>query len=576
MPPMTFEASDAARTGIRMGRANRYLARLRQNLEQNPATPFAWLVDRHGAQPLSRGELAEDCRRIAGLLQHHGLREGEQVLIFLRHGRELYGACFGTMLGGFVPAFMPCSTPKQNPALYWRSHAELLAKIRPAALIADPATFAEMAAAGLQLGGLRCIDVHAPAPAPGHFVDRPGDAIALLQHSSGTTGLKKGVALSFDAIAAQIDSYADALQLGPTDVLASWLPLYHDMGLIACCITPAYLGIPVAQMDAFEWLARPDLLPRTMAELGATFAWLPNFAFEHLALACRRHADQFDLSRLRALINCSEPCKPASFDRFAAAFAPSGIRPDQLQCCYAMAESVFAVTQTRLGAPPLRLTVDPATLEAGSVPCPAETGQELIECGTPIAGITVEIVDAQRRKLAAGAVGEIVLSGEFLFAGYNTDPERTAGQINEAGRYHTNDMGFLRDGHRYVLGRLDDMIIVNGRNLYAHEVEATVSAIDGVKGGRAVAVATFDPRVGSASLVVIAEADPLAPRDAGDIQRDIMSTIFSVFAIAPRRVRVVEPGWLVKTTSGKMSRRENLAKFLAAEANAGASVPASA
>ena len=554
-----------------MAGTNRYLARLRENLSEPQAAPFAWLVDRNGALPLSWSELAEDCRRIAGLLQHHGLREGEQVLIFLRHGRELYGTYFGTMLGGFVPSFMPCSTPKQDPVLYWRSHAELLRKIRPAALIADPATFAEMAASGLELDGVRCIDVHAAAPAEGRFVDRPGDAIALLQHSSGTTGLKKGVALSFDAIAAQIESYAAALQLTRADVLASWLPLYHDMGLIACCITPAYLGIPVAQMDAFEWLARPDLLARTIADLGATFAWLPNFAFEHLALACRRQADQFDLSRLRALINCSEPCKPTTFDRFAAAFLPAGIKPDQLQCCYAMAESVFAVTQTQLGTPPRRLTVDAETLEPGAIPCPAESGQELIECGTPLAGITVEIVDEHRRPLAAGAVGEIVLSGDFMFAGYNKDPERTAGQIDEAGRYHTRDMGFLRDGHLYVLGRMDDMIIVNGRNLYAHEVEATVSAIDGVKGGRAVTVAAFDPRVGSASLVVIAEVDPREARDAGDIQRDIMSAIFSVFAITPRRVRVVEPGWLVKTTSGKISRKENLAKYLAAEANAGTS-----
>jgi len=391
---------------------------------------------------------------------------------------------------------------------------------------------------------------------------RPASATALVQHSSGTTGLKKGVALSYEAIVHQILSYANAVAAGPSDVIVSWLPLYHDMGLIACCMMPAFLAIPITHIDPFTWLARPELLFDALVAHKGTLVWLPNFAFEHMVLVAGRRAADYDLSKVRAFINCSEPCKTASFDRFATAFAASGIRSDQLQCCYAMAETVFAVSQTQLGMPVRRFRVDPKTLDRGRMPrqlADDEPGDDLAEAGTPIAGVEVSVYDERRDPLPNPTIGEIGIRGQALFSGYNKDPVRTAECLID-GTYFSRDLGFILDGHVYVLGRIDDLIIVNGRNLYAHEVEAVVGRIDGVKPGRSVAVGQFDARIGSEALIVISERQSTSMRSDTALRREIMQLVYSTFEVTPWRVHIVEEGWLIKTTSGKISRTENLAR----------------
>src|SRR6185312_4955618 len=193
------------------------------------------------------------------------------------------------------------------------------------------------------------------------------------------------------------------------DVIVSWLPLYHDMGLIACCVMPAILGVPVVHIDPFYWVARPRSL----------------------------------------------------FDAFAA----PGMRDAALQCCYAMAETVFAVTQTTPGAAPRRIRVASDSVARGQTPRLVDSGGvELIETGAPLDGVTITIRDDAGNTLPEGAVGEIAISAPFLFAGYDRDSARTAERLI-GGVYFSRDLGFLRDGHLFVLGRADDLIIVNGRNL---------------------------------------------------------------------------------------------------------------
>ncbi len=537
--------------------------RLQRHFEQRPNALFCRLIGSEGEAVLTWHDLDVLSHRFVAAYRAANISLGEEVLIFVRHRPELYGSFIGAMLGGFVPSYMPCTSPKQDPTIYWSSHQALLDRTRPAAIVADRATFAEMQQASLDLGATRRVVLEELGQETAGFTPRSGEAIALLQHSSGTTGLKKGVALSGDAIVRQIDSYAEALSAGPQDVIVSWLPVYHDMGLIACCMMPAYLAIPIVHIDPFAWLARPELLLNALARHGGTLAWLPNFAFDHMAMVAGRRSADYDLSKVRAFINCSEPCKPASFDRFAAAFAASGIRRDQLQCCYAMAETVFAVSQTRLGVAAGRLRVDPRSIERGSIPrrtTDDEPGNELLETGAPIAGLEVGIYDENRRLLPNPTVGEIGIRGQFLFSGYNKDPARTADRLVD-GTYFTHDLGFMLDGQLYVLGRIDDLIIVNGRNLYAHEVEAAVSQVDGVKPGRSVAVALFDARIGSENLVVISERQRTTSRPEGDLRRDIMRVVYSTFEVTPWRVHIVEEGWLIKTTSGKISRSENLARL---------------
>jgi len=542
--------------------SNHFLAMLADNFTSRRDGAFCHIIDNVGEMTLTWADLERGARRFTGLYSANGILPGGVVLIFLRHGPALYGAFFGAMLGGFVPSFMPCLSPRQNPAIYWRSHQTLLDRSEPSAIVADRATFAEMEAAGLRLGAARRLIVEDLATAAAADFDPPPEtAIALLQHSSGTTGLKKGVALSYDAILRQIESYRAALHVGGDDVIVSWLPLYHDMGLIACCVMPAILGVPVVHIDPFYWVARPRSLFDAIAAHRGTLAWLPNFAFEHLARVAGRDAASFDLSRVRAFVNCSEPCKPATFDRFRAAFAASGMRDAALQCCYAMAETVFAVTQTTPGAAPRRIRVASDSVARGQTPRLVDSGGvELIETGAPLDGVTITIRDDAGNTLPEGAVGEIAISAPFLFAGYDRDSARTAERLID-GVYFSRDLGFLRDGHLFVLGRADDLIIVNGRNLYAHDIEAAIGAIAGIKPGRCIAIGVFDEIAGSDVLIVVCERDGAAARDPDAMIGDIVAAVHSIFAVTPRRVHVVAEGWLVKTTSGKLSRNDNLARL---------------
>lgn len=545
------------------GSDNRFLRALLNRFAGQADAVFCHQVGAHGEHVILWGDLAQSCAAFGEAYGRSSLARGGQVLIFLRHVPELYGSFFGAMLSGLTPAFMPCSSPRQDLGLYWRSHAMLLDQIRPAAIVTDEPTLAEMRSAGLDLGSAAVILIETVGAAP--LAPRWADeqAIALLQHSSGTTGLKKGVALSYAAIVDQIESYAAVLGLNEHDAIISWLPLYHDMGLIACLMMPAYFGIPITHIDPLHWVGRPGLLFDQIVARGGTLTWLPNFAFDHLSATVGRRAAQWDLSGMRAFINCSEPCKAASLDRFAAAFAPAAVRPDQLQCCYAMAETVFAVSQTRLGESPRRLALDPASLVRGARPQASRAVDcaTLIETGAVIDGLRVTIHDEAGNEIAEDRVGEIGVRGRFLFSGYNRDPRLTAERLR-GDLYLTRDLGFLRDERVYILGRLDDLIIINGRNMYAHEIEAAVAGLDGVKAGRCVALAWFDARIGSETLVLMCERDRASPCSDDDLRRRISETVNAIFNVMPRAVELVEEGRLVKTTSGKLSRSENLRRFV--------------
>ena len=198
---------------------------------------------------------------------------------------------------------------------------------------------------------------------------------------------------------------------------------------------------------------------------------------------------------------------------------------------------------------------------------PPGEGIELIETGQVIEGLNLSIHDEGGGAIADGRIGEVGLSGRFLFSGYNRDEARTAERLRD-GIYFSRDLGFVRDGRLYILGRMDDLIIINGRNLYAHEVEALINAIEGIKPGRAVAVSWFDERIGSETLAIMAERAGAGRRADEDIRREVISTVHSIFNVTPRAVELLDEGRLVKTSSGKLSRKENLARCVAAQASA--------
>jgi acyl-CoA synthetase (AMP-forming)/AMP-acid ligase II len=252
---------------------------------------------------ISYGALLRGAERYAAMFQQNSVEPGGVVLIILRHSPELFYSFLGAMLAGAVPSFMPYPTSKQDPRLYWQSHRKLFERIGPGAVL----TYAENVAplqeniAGLPMRLLTAESAVDPAKRIAGFVAKP-HRTAFLQHSSGTTGLKKGVALSHQAVLRQATSYSETIHLSQDDCIVSWLPLYHDMGLIACFVMPMITGTTVVQIDPFEWVVNPGMLFDAIKQFRGTLCWMPNFAFHHL---CRtvRPSLTLDLSSMRAWIN---------------------------------------------------------------------------------------------------------------------------------------------------------------------------------------------------------------------------------------------------------------------------------
>jgi acyl-CoA synthetase (AMP-forming)/AMP-acid ligase II len=290
-------------------------------------------------------------RAIAAALLAHDVRPGDIVPILLEHRIDLQASFIGATLIGAVPTFLPPLTRKQDPDVSRANMDVLLTRIAPPCVIASALT-ADM----LPDRATTCLNLDAqplPEPSPTPLPDATGPA--FLQHSSGTTGHKKGVTISHHAALAQITDYAAAIALAPTDCIASWLPLYHDMGLITAFLLPAVRGIPVVSLDPLEWMVRPTTLLDRIEQFAASHCWLPNFAFQHI-VRLAEPGQHWNLASLRCLTSCSEPCRTRAFADFAERFAlPDGV----LQVSYAMAETVFAVTQTPPGQP-VRASTHPA------------------------------------------------------------------------------------------------------------------------------------------------------------------------------------------------------------------------
>jgi fatty-acyl-CoA synthase len=357
--------------------------------------------------------------------------------------------------------------------------------------------------------------------------------IALAQFSSGTTGLQKGVMLSHKAIINHMKNYSQVLNLSDSDSLVSWLPLYHDMGLIACFLMPLMCGITFYQIDPFDWILSPDLLLQTIEEKKNTICFLPNFAFQILINKGKAH----NLSSLRLIINCSEPVSYKTHQQFCQKY--SDIKPEILTVSYALAENTFAVSQYVNGK------------EYGVKKI---HNKEIISCGHVITGTNVRISEPDSQ-----GVGEIGIKGESLFSSF------IDGSLPLSdGYYLTGDLGILtKENELFVTGRKKDLIIVNGKNIYPQDVESVVSDIAGVYPGRVAAFGIINENSGSEELFVIAETD--GSIDNTILKLNIQKNIELEIGLQAKRVEIVEHMKLVKTSSGKISRSRNKELYEAGE-----------
>jgi fatty-acyl-CoA synthase len=511
--------------------------------------------------------------RFALTLAREEIKPGEVVLLILQHGEDLAFSFWGAVLHGAIPAIMPFLTEKLSPEKYRADLASLIAITKPTAIITSPEFETEARSALVPGDSVRKViltnDIE-PETIP-DFDTLQGmkaspEDIVLLQHSSGTTGLQKGVALSHRAVLNQLDAYSKAIQLDPEkDVIVSWLPLYHDMGLIACFLMPVLMRVPLIELSPFDWVRAPYRLMQSVSQHKGTLTWLPNFAFNFCANKIReRSLEGVDLSTWRAVINCSEPVHVESHDIFFENFSAYGLKKSALQTCYAMAENVFAVTQSPLDGTPAVDEIDRETFmtqRLATPPVPDSPSMKMTSSGHPLPNVKIRVVDESFGDLPDCIVGEIAVQSNCMLSEYFNRPDATEAAVKD-GWYLTGDYGYISNGELFVSGRKKDLIIVGGKNVYPQDLEALASEVPGVHKGRTVAFGMYDEEEGTEEVVIIAEAESTSPSEQEAIADAIRKHVTKSSAIALRHVKVVDDKWIIKTSSGKTARSANKEKFL--------------
>jgi acyl-CoA synthetase (AMP-forming)/AMP-acid ligase II len=522
--------------------------------------------------PLTYERLMLGSCAFARTLIREGIQPGEVVVLILQHSQELLYSFLGSFLHGAIPSIMPFLTEKLSPERYRADLASLIAVTRPAAIVTYPEFEADVCAALREGDSVRAVILTSQIEPESElrfesmrgFERSPAD-IVLLQHSSGTTGLQKGIALSHQAVFNQLDAYGSSLRLDENDVIVSWLPLYHDMGLIAGFLMPILTGTSLVLMSPFDWVRAPFRLMKSISKYQGTLVWLPNFAYNFCAQKIRdRHMEGVDLSTLRAVINCSEPVRSESHRAFFEFFRRYGLRRNALQTSYAMAENVFAVTQSVLEGEPLIVEADREAFLVERLVKQAAEGRPsvtMMSSGRPLDNVQVRILDENSSQLPDGLVGEIALKSNCMLTGYFNRPDLTQAAFRD-GWYLTGDFGFVMDGELFISGRKKDMIIVGGKNIYPQDLEALSYEVPGVHAGRSVAFGIYDEQQGTEEVVIIAETDSEEAAEHQKIADALRAHITRNSAIALRHVKVVGPQWILKTSSGKTARSANKEKFL--------------
>ena len=518
------------------------------------------------------GHLIAAASQIAAGLRERGIKQGDVCAIIIRHNRNFYPTYMAVSALGALPAVLAYPNARLHPDKFRQgiegmslrsgldcilTERELDPLIRP--LVTKPgSTIREVL---FPLDWFSELDT--TARPVDHAQAKSSDPV-LLQHSSGTTGLQKPVILSHRAVLEHVKRYGESIALGPNDKIVSWLPLYHDMGLIAAYYLPLTYGVPVVQLDPFEWVSAPVLLLEAIARESGTLCWLPNFSYNLMADRIRDDdLAGLRLDTLRMVINCSEPVRAESHNKFCTRFARYGLRWEALAACYAMAETTYAVTQTAPGRAARVLPVVREELAKGNVVLASgdEGTRYCVSSGKAISGCQVRVVDGDRRPVSQGSVGEIAITSVSLFDGYRNYPEKTA-EVLVDGWYHSGDYGFLHEDECYVIGRKKDVVIVAGNNVYPEDVEDVVGQVEGVIPGRVIAFGAEDEDAGTELLCVVAET---AAESAGDRKR-VRTAVFKAgmaMDVTIARVYLVPPRWLIKSSSGKPSRSANKSRALA-------------
>jgi acyl-CoA synthetase (AMP-forming)/AMP-acid ligase II len=516
--------------------------------------------EKHAERRLSWRGLYLEARALAAVLEARGARRGDRVLVVLPTSLEFAIAFFALLRLGAIPcpSYPPAALEKADIGLERLRH---VARHAGATLCITSRELHPLL--GDLAHGLPAmhdvVDIEellgATPATPRRSEARP-ETPAFIQYTSGSTSHPKGVLLGHGNLVANIHAIGQAVKINRRDVVVSWLPLYHDMGLIGALLFAIYWRLPLVLMSPMAFLLKPARWLQAIHRFKGTLSASPNFGYARCVRHVRAAQRQgLDLSSWRVALNGAEPVNVKTLLEFEESFAPHGFSPAAMLPVYGLAEASLAVTFPRVGDPSRHVAVDRAALAAGYVvPASAERPSARLVCvGEPVPGHDVRVVDSAGLAVDPGEVGHIVVKGPSVMMGYFADEKATRAVLQD-GWLWTGDLGFFEDGGLYVTGRAKDLIIIGGKNHYAEDVERVAEHVDGVRPGGAAAFGVYDEESARDVLVVVCESWIDDEARAAALVEAVSQRVCDECRVTPDEVVLVPPGTIPKTSSGKRQR----------------------
>ncbi len=531
--------------------------------QADPNRLHAWVREDEGREhTLTYGHLLAEAGAVAGGLGERGLRRGDTVALVLPTGLDFLRAFMGILLTDGIP--VPIYPPVRLDRLeeYAQRQAAILddAGVRLLVTLERARPLVSLLSSRVpSLEAVVTADELAAAGARWPMPDANGADPAFIQYTSGSTGQPKGVLLTHDNLVANIRAVAEGVQLRPTDVGVTWLPLYHDMGLIGSWLFCLFHGLPIDIQSPLSFLARPERWLWAIHQRQATLGAAPNFAYEVCARRIPEQAlEGLDLSSWRCALNGAEPVSPDTLDRFARRFAGYGFRREALLPVYGLAESSVALCFPPVDRGPLVTSVAREPFQGEGRAEPAAPGDpaplRFVSVGHPLPGHEVRIVDDDGRDVSDRQVGRLLFRGPSTMAGYYRQPEATAAVTVDGDWLDSGDLAFLAGGEVHIAGRKKDLIIKGGRNLVPQEVEEAAAGVEGIRGGCVVAFGVEQASLGTEALVVVAETRARDEAERDRLAAAVVERVSATVGLPPDIVRLVPPGAVPKTSSGKVRR----------------------
>ena len=511
---------------------------------------------------LTFGELAKGAHAVAARLIEAEVAPGDRVALMLPTGADFFMAFFGILYTGAVP--VPIYPPMQLSKIeeFMRRQAGILRNADARILVTVPEAlrFASVlrglvptidAVRSVQSLSVEGADIQLP-------ILRDSAATALIQYTSGSTGDPKGVVLSHANLLANIRSIGQVIEASSADVFVSWLPLYHDMGLIGAWLGSLYFAAPLYVMSPLSFLGRPQSWLWAMHRFRATISAAPNFAFE---LCATKIADAdlagLDLSTLRLLADGAEPVSVNTLRRFTERFGRYGFRPGAMAPVYGLAENAVALAMPSPGRDPLIDRVSREALSRNGKAEPAKPDDpnmvEIVSCGQPLPDHEVRIIDELGREVSDRSEGRLEFRGPSATSGYFHNEAKTAGLFHD-GWLDSGDRGYIANANVFITGRTKDIIIRAGRHIYPHELEETIGDIDGMRKGGVAVFGMLDAASGTERIIVVAETDVVEPLAAESLRVRAQEVATEISGSPAEQIVLVPPGSVPKTSSGKIRR----------------------